>query len=218
MQLWNFLVGVDQRQFLNIYLWAFASDTFFSNFSERFEHLQDINIIHAESEAGFLTSVWVDSIMNVLGDSKSRRTESVNDRTDQCGTWSEWLEVVEKLQVFRASSNLHSLTIKNSCFAEQKSLQSFSIFLVSGISLKSCLSFVLNLNFKLYHYASLLRRRENDWQADVTVISSLNLKLMIIYCKEALTTDSTSPCSFFFLFRMEWCELWLCPKNSGVSE
>ena len=36
----------------------------------------------------------------------------------------------------------------------------------------------------------------NDWQVDVTVISSLNLKLMIIYCKEALTTDSTSPCSF----------------------
>ena len=85
--------------------------------------------------------------MNVLGDSKSSRTESVNDRTDQCGTWSEWLEVVEKLQVFQASSNLHSLTIKNSCFAEQKSLQSFSTFLVSGISLKSCLSFALNLNF-----------------------------------------------------------------------
>ena len=75
-------------------------------------------------------------------------------------------------------------------------LQSFSIFLVSENSLNTYLSFVLNLNFKLYHYASLLQRRENDWQVDVTVISSLNLKLMIIYCKEALTTDSTSPCSF----------------------
>ena len=75
-------------------------------------------------------------------------------------------------------------------------LQSFSIFLVSENSLNTYLSLVLNLNFKLYHYASLLQRRENDWQVDVTVISSLNLKLMIIYCKEALTTDSTSPCSF----------------------
>ena len=75
-------------------------------------------------------------------------------------------------------------------------LQSFSIFLVSENSLNTYLSFVLNLNFKLYHYASLLQRRENDWQVDVTVISSLNLKLMIIYCKEALITDSTSPCSF----------------------
>ena len=75
-------------------------------------------------------------------------------------------------------------------------LQSFSIFLVSENSLNTYLSFVLNLNFKLYHYASLLQRRENDWQVDVTVISSLYLKLMIIYCKEALTTDSTSPCSF----------------------
>ena len=42
--------------------------------------------MHAESEAGFITSVWVDIIMNVLGDSKSGRTESVNDGTDQCDT------------------------------------------------------------------------------------------------------------------------------------
>ena len=64
----------------------FASDTFFSDFFEQFELLQGINIIHAESETGFITSVWVDIVMNVLGDSKSGRTESVNDGTDQCDT------------------------------------------------------------------------------------------------------------------------------------
>ena len=95
------------------------------------------------------------------------------------------------------NSFFHSLEDTNAISNWTKSyLFPLQSFLVSGISLKSCLSFVLNLNFKLYHYASLLRRRENDWQVDVTVISSLNLKLMIIYCKEALTTDSTSPCSF----------------------